>query len=289
MAKNDIPDLKLQNDFSLVQGGPLFQLFVRCRLSTSGLGWLKRRIIFLVMLTWFPLLLLSAHSGQAFGGSVHIPFLQDFETHVRFLVAMPLLLVTELVVHERMRPVIRQFVERDIITAKDRPLFDACIASALRWRNSVFTEIVLIAFVFTFGHAIFFGRTLENISTWFVTRWAPQLAFSPAGYWLNYVSLPIFQFLLIRWLFRFIVWSRFLWQVSRLELNLMPTHPDRAGGLGFLSESALAFIPFLLSQGVLLSAMIAERILYKGAALLSFKPEIAIVVVFLLLLVLGPL
>ncbi|WP_051911536.1 hypothetical protein [Methylomicrobium agile] len=176
-----------------------------------------------------------------------------------------------------------------MITAEDRPLFDACIASALRWRNSVFTEIVLIAFVFTFGHAIFFGRTLEGISTWFVTRWAPQLAFSPAGYWLNYVSLPVFQFLLIRWLFRFIVWSRFLWQVSRLELNLMPTHPDRAGGLGFLSESALAFIPFLLSQGVLLSAMIAERILYKDAALLSFKPEIAIVVVFLLLLVLGPL
>jgi hypothetical protein len=286
---NSTSDLKLENDFSLVQGGPLFQLFVRSRLSTSGLGWLKRRIIFFVLLTWVPLLLLSALSGQAMSGGVHIPFLHDLETHVRFLVALPLLLLTELVVHRKMKPVILQFVERGIITDESRPLFDACIASALRLRNSVFIEIALIALVITLGHSLFLGRVIVNASNWYATGLASELQVSPAGYWLVYVSLPVYQFLLIRWLFRFIIWTRFLWQVSRLKLSLVPTHPDRAGGLGFLSQSALAFIPFLLSQGALLSAMIGQRILYEGATLQSFKPEIAVIVVFILLLVLGPL
>jgi len=49
-------DLKLPDDFSLVQGGPLFQLFVRSRLSTSALDWLGRRIVTFSLLTWLPLL-----------------------------------------------------------------------------------------------------------------------------------------------------------------------------------------------------------------------------------------
>lgn len=289
MATSSTADVKLENDFSLVQGGPLFQLFVRSRLATSSLGWLKRRIIFFTLLTWLPLLLLSAYSGQAVSGGIHIPFLYDIETHVRFLVALPLLLVTELVVHVRMKPVIAQFVERGIITAESRPLFDACIASALRLRNSAFIEIALIVLVFTFGYSLFMERAIVNSSNWYSTSLVPELQLSLAGYWLAYVSLPVFQFILMRWLFRIIVWMRFLWQVSRLDLNLVPTHPDRAGGLGFLSLSVLAFIPLLLSQGALLSAMIAQRIFYEGATLLSFKPEIAAIVVFLLLLVLGPL
>jgi hypothetical protein len=285
---NSPSDLKLADEFSLVQGGPLFQLFVRSRLSTSALGLLKRRIIFFALLTWLPLLVLSTISGLVWGG-VQIPFLHDLETHVRFLLALPLMLVTEWVVHQRLKPVVLQFIERGIITAEVRPLFDACIASALRLRNSMFIEIALIVSVFTFGHSYFFDLTTVKATTWYLSGTAPELQLSPAGYWLAYVSLPVIQFILLRWLFRIIVWSRFLWQVSRLNLYLVPTHPDHAGGLSFLGGSAAAFIPFLLSQGVLLSAIIAERILFEGATLLSFKPEIATFVVFLLLLIFGPL
>lgn len=285
---NNPADLKLPDDFSLVQGGPLFQLFVRSRLSTSALGWLNRRILFFVLLTWLPLLLLSALSGFIFEG-VQIPFIQSLETHVRFLLALPLLLVTEWVVHQRLRPVVSQFIERGIVTAETRPLFDACIVSALRLRNSKFIEIALIVLVFSAGHSYFFDLTSINTTTWYFFSVMPEVQFSPAGYWFAYVSLPIFQFILFRWLFRVFIWSRFLWQVSRLDLYLVPTHPDRAGGLGFLAGSTAAFIPFLFAVGVLLSGIIGERILFDGANLLAFKPEIGVFVAFLLLLVLGPL
>lgn len=276
-------------DFSLVQGGPLFQLLVRSHLATDALGWLKRRISFLILLTWLPLLMLSLVSGQAIGGEVRVSFLYDLETHVRFLVALPLLLVTEWVVHSRLRPVVLQFIDRGIITPENRPGFDACIQSALRLRNSLLIEISLVVLVLTLGHRLFFEQIILNTSIWYAIGGAPELQLSPAGVWLAYVSLPVYQFIFLRWLFRIAVWTRFLWSVSRLDLYLVSTHPDKAAGLGFLDQSAVAFVPFLLAQGALLSAMIAERILYQGTELMAFKLEIAVFIVFVMILVLGPL
>jgi hypothetical protein len=110
-----------------------------------------------------------------------------------------------------------------------------------------------------------------------------------AGWWLRLVSLPLFQFLLLRWYFRLFVWSRFLFQVSRIQLKLVPTHPDRLGGLGFLAGTASAFAVLLFAHGAMLAGQIAGRIFYVGAVLTDFKVEIAVVVGFLLLVVFGPL
>lgn len=281
-------EFQTSDDFSLVQGGPLFQLFIRSHLATSGLELLHRRILFFALLTWLPLLLLSAASGHLLESSVNVPFLYDLETHVRFLVALPLLLVAELLVHQRIRLVVRQFIERGIISAQTRPRFDACIVSALRLRNSVWLETGLIAFILGY-HFIWARLATLDTTIWYANGIASEQQLNFAGYWLVYISVPIFQFLMFRWLLRIIVWTRFLWQVARLDLYLVATHPDKAGGLGFLAGSAAAFMPLTLSLGTLLSAMIAQRIFYENAKLLDFKPEIAASVAFILLIILGPL
>jgi len=103
------------------------------------------------------------------------------------------------------------------------------------------------------------------------------------------VSLPLYQFLLVRWYYRIFIWTRFLWQVSRINLSLIPTHPDRVGGLGFLANTVYPFMPLAVAHGVMLAGPITNRIFYLGAALTEFKAEIVVVVAFLLLLVLGPL
>jgi hypothetical protein len=107
--------------------------------------------------------------------------------------------------------------------------------------------------------------------------------------WYGYVSQPLFQFMLMRWYFRIFIWTRFLWQVSRIDLSLVPTHPDRVCGLGFLSNTIYAFAPLAVAHGGLFAGFIANRIFYLGAALPQFKIEIAILVVFLLCIVIGPL
>ena len=277
--------------FSLVLGGPFYQLFRRAHLSGTGLELLQRRIIVISLFAWLPLLLLSALNGQLLDGAVAVPFLLDVEVHVRFLIAMPLLIVAEIVVHRRMHLVVRQFLERKLIAESARTRFDSAIASALRLRNSVPAELLLVALVYGVGVFIVWRvYTVLDTSTW-QTLPAEDTGrrLSAAGIWYAYVSLPLFQFMLLRWYFRIFIWLRFLWQVSRIDLNLLPIHPDRVGGLGFLSNTAYAFVPLALAHGAVLSGQIANRIFHLGAELLAFKIEIALVVCFVQVLVFAPL
>jgi hypothetical protein len=109
------------------------------------------------------------------------------------------------------------------------------------------------------------------------------------GWWFGYVSLPLFQFMLLRWYYRLFIWARFLWQVSRSELRLLPTHPDRAGGLGLLGGASHAFQFLLMAHGTVVAGVFANAIFFAGAKLPQFKLEIAGVVLVLWLFVLGPL
>ena len=282
--------LRDPSDFSLVLGGPLFQLFRKAHLTGGALELVRQRIIILSLLAWLPLLVLSALEGHALGGNVAVPFLLDVDVHIRFLVALPLLIVAELVVHQRMRFVVRQFLERNLIPKTALPRFEAAIASALRLRNSVLAEVLLIAFVYVVGVLIIWRHYMAlTASTWYAAPTVEGSKLSFAGMWYGYLSLPLFQFVLLRWYFRLFIWTRFLWQVSRIELSLVPTHPDRVGGLGFLANTVYAFTPLAVAHGALLAGLIANRIFYLGAALPEFKIEIAVLVVFLMCVVLGPL
>jgi hypothetical protein len=277
-------------DFSLVLGGPLFQLLRRAHLSDDALTMMRRRIIAISLFAWLPLLVLSALEGQLLGGKAAVPFLLDMDVHARFLLALPLLIVAELVVHERMRFVVKQFLERNMIPESAMTRFNAAIATAFRLRNSVLAELLLIAIVYVVGILIIWRQYFSlDTATWYAMPSAEGSRLSLSGMWYGYVSLPVFQFLLIRWYFRLVIWMRFLWQVSRIKLSLVPTHPDRVGGLGFLSNTVYAFMPLATAHGVLLAGLLANRIFYVGATLPAFKLEIAVVVIFLLCLAIGPL
>jgi hypothetical protein len=171
-------------EFSLVLGGPLFQLMRRARLSDDVLMLVRRRIIFFALICWLPLLVLTAIDGQLLDGSLAVPFLKDFDTHLRLLVAVPLFVAAELVVHARMRPVTRLFLERDLIPDNARSRFDAAIASAFRLRNSVLAEVLLLAAVYGVGVLVIWRHYLVlETATWYATPSADGPRLSPAGIW----------------------------------------------------------------------------------------------------------
>jgi hypothetical protein len=283
------PRLDRTDDFSLVLGGPLFQLFRRSHLTGDALELLYRRILVITLIAWLPLLLLSVIDGSALGGGIKVPFLHAVEMHAKFLLALPILIAAELVVHLRIRPAVKAFLVRGVVPPGEVPRFDAAIASVLRARNSVPLELALVVVVYTLGLWFWRSQTAIEATTWYARPEGGHLNLTPAGYWYIFVSIPIFQFILLRWYLRLFLWFGFLWRVSRLDLNLIPTHPDRAGGLGFLGQSTYAYSPILLAQGVLLSGQIAGRIFEQGASLIDFKVQIVGFVAFFLALVLGPL
>jgi hypothetical protein len=276
-------------DFSLVLGGPLFQLFRRAHLSGDALDLLRRRVVIIALFAWLPLFALAALSGQLLGGA-SMPFLLDVEIHIRFLLVLPLLIVAELVVHERMRHVLRQFLERRLIPEDSLERFHAAVAAAFRLRNSVLAEVLLIAFVYGVGVFVIWPQVgALDTTTWYATPGDGGAQVTLPGMWYVYVSLPLFQFLMLRWYFRMFIWLSFLWKVSRIALNLVPIHPDRVGGLGFLSNTAYAFLPLAAAHGGILAGFIANRIFHLGQKLLDYKAEIAIGVVYVECLVFVPL
>jgi hypothetical protein len=277
-------------DFSLVLGGPVFQLLLRSHLTDDALGLTYRRIIVISSFCWLPLLALSALEGNSLGQTVKVPFLLDVEVYTRFLLAIPFLISAELVVHRRMRFLAKQFIERNLIPENAMTRLDSAITSVFRLRNSVLAEVLLFAFVYVVGILVVWRHNIAiDTATWYATPSADGTKFTLAGTWFSYVSLPIFQFLLCRWYYRMFIWTRFLWQVSRIDLGLVPTHPDSVGGLGFLSNVVYAFIPLLVAHGALLAGVLGNRIFYVGAKLPDFMIEILVLVVFLICVVLGPL
>jgi hypothetical protein len=280
----------LEGDFSIVLGGPLFQALRRAHLSGNVLELVRRRILVLSVVAWVPLLALSAVDGKAWGAEVAVPFIYDVDAHLRFLVALPLLIVAELVVHQRMRPVVVQFVTMGLVRGATRERFDAAIESAMRLRNSMLAEVLMIAIVYGVGILVVWRYYIAlGAPTWYATPEGAGRRLYLAGWWYFLVSLPLFQFLLLRWYFRLFVWARFLWQVSRLDIAYAPMHPDRTGGIGFLSRIGYAFTPLLLAQGTLLAGMIANRIFFDGASLAQFKLEVFTFVAVMVGFVLAPL
>jgi hypothetical protein len=275
-------------DFSLVFGGPLYQMLRRTHLTGSTLRLLRRQVALSVLVCWVPLAVLSLAQAHFLGGA-KLSFFRDIETHVRFLVSLPVLILAEMLVHERIWPVVKRFVERRVITAEQLPKFYAAINSAIRMRNSAIVEIALLVFVYTVGIWTWRHNNALDVASWYASPQGGQMNFTMAGHWFEFVSVPVFQFILLRWYIRILIWSCFLLRVSRLKLHLLPAHPDRVGGLGFLGKSTIAFAPLLFAQGALLSGQIASRIFYNGQSLLAFKLTILGFVILLVVAVLAPL
>jgi hypothetical protein len=276
--------------FSLVAGGPMFRLLRLLRASSPSLEYLPRRMLGSALIAWAPLLVFAALEGKAFGDDTALPLLHDLETGLRFLVALPILFWAEVASHRQLGKVVAQFRAQQMIPQPQHERFDAALRSAARLRDSTLAELVLAAVVFGVGvDADWHKYTGVSVATWYGTPAASGPTLSMAGMWLVGVSLPLLHFVLLRWYYRLCIWGRLLFQISRIDLALIPTHPDRTGGLGFMSLSVNCFVPIALAHGVLLAGWVGDRIFTFGAALMDFKIEIAVLVVLVEVLIIGPL
>lgn len=101
--------------------------------------------------------------------------------------------------------------------------------------------------------------------------------------------MTLFRFLILRWLWRLGLWSYFLWRVSKVKLNLVPTHPDSTAGLGYLEVVHIHFTPLVLAISAIQCASLAEEITSGTTPFEVIYPAFALVLVVDALLFLGPL
>jgi hypothetical protein len=273
---------------SMALGGPLYRRIARLHLLGQFPSSLNRQAILAILLSWVPLAVLSLVQGHFVEG-VTLSFFRDIETHVRFLVSLPALILAEMVVHLRIRPTMKRFVERHLVIPEELPKYYAAIDAGVRFHDSVVSEIALLVFVFTGGMWIWRQQIAVGTASWYSWSQDGHIHLTMAGYWLAFVSVPIFQFILLRWYMKILIWFWFLLQVSHLKLRLLSLHPDRAGGLGFVGASSMACAPLLFAHSALLSGHIASRIFYNKESLFSSELSILIYVLLSVLVALGPL
>jgi hypothetical protein len=273
--------------FSLWCPTPLQRCYRWLHLADDSLELVTRRIFVVAAVAWLPLFVFSAIGRRASAGA-QMPFLLDLDLQARLLVALPLLIAGEVVVHRRMPTVVRQFVERRIVAGETRAAFDAVVGSALARSQSVVVEIALLLCVYTLGLSMPSSTASLTGATWYAQPSEGSMVLTPAGWWYFIISRPLFQFVLLRWYYRFFVWNRFLWQVSRLRLHLIPTHPDRRAGLGFVFGLSDVFAPFLLAHGAMVAGRVANGVVHAGWTLSHYELELIAIPAGAILLVLCP-
>jgi hypothetical protein len=260
-------------DFSLNEGGALFRLGRALGLGDGDTVFVRLGLL-IALATWLPLLLLTAFEGVLWSGPA-IPFLQSLGTHARLLLSIPLFFVAELAFNTRVRDAIRAIVHAQVVPAHALPRLDAALRQAVRWRDAWVVEAAVLVLTAIFIWDGVRSDLPADISTWRTAGGRLTMA----GWWYTAVSLPAFQFLLWRWCARLLIWSWLLWAIRGLDLHLVPTHPDLAGGLGALGVAHVSLAPMNFATSAMLVASYAEQILYGEAAVRDFVLPLAGVVV----------
>jgi hypothetical protein len=285
-ASTQHPDV----DFSLVRGGPPYHLQQKLGLIPQrGLG-IPRRIIFFMLLTWAPIMGWALVNEHLWAAAVSEPLLQHFGVHVRCLVALPLLIAAEAVAEAISRRLFPHFVASGLVTDVTKPPFVESLRRAARLRDSWAAAAVMVALAVLLAWPFRgVGEAVQDDAlSWAVSREAdlPRLGFG--GWWFQCVVRPMFTFFLLQWVWRLCLASVVFWRITHLELQLVPTHPDRAGGLGFLARMPMAFSLVVLAISAVVASHWAHQILYHGAHVTAFTLPLALLVATMLATFLGP-
>jgi hypothetical protein len=286
------PVLSNEDDLYFEHGGPI-QRFVQRLLLRMGVNFTVRvRIVGFLLITWVPLLLFALLEGRALGSSPKESLLQDFGTYARFFLGVPLLIVAELVVGPRLREAGLQFVRGGFIRPEDRSAYNQAIARAAKWRESVLPELIILAIALIGSWTLTFDKLYgEGFATWRSSTRATGggLGISFTGLWYHLIAVPVLQFFWYRWLWRLFIWAGFLWTLSRLNLDLVASHADQAGGLGFLGSAHTSLGIFAFALSSVLSAEAAFLIVFENVDIETLKVPNAALLVVVEVLFLGPL
>jgi len=276
-------------EFSVSDGGALLNALRRIGILGRNQPSLSRRILWMILLTWFPLLILTAFRGEAFPGKVQIPFVYDLIQHARFLIALPIALWAESYVSPKLKSVLQRFFDAKLVPEDDIPRFEKAISFARSLKDAVVIELLLLALSYLYMSLGLQRTLMPGLSSWYQSALGILEPKSPAEHWYRWVSLPIFIFIWLRWIWRQLVWSYLLFSLSRLKLRLKATHPDHAGGLAFISVGQRRFSVLVFAISTIASASIAEEIIFGGARLQSFESELTAFFIVCILIVMGPL
>ncbi len=272
----------------LLHGGVLYRTLHRLGMEPDHVARVVRRAVLVGLLLWLPMAVATFVDGRAFPGTTEIPFLHDVAAYVRPLLVVPLMLIAEPVLASAWRLVGSRFRSRGIIGPDARPGYDALVERGARTVRRVFPELLCLGLALLLSSRLVSAVVATSRDTWYVVASKEGSRMTPAGLWHAYAVHGSLFYLFLRWLWLLSVWYRFLFGVARLPLRLLPTHPDRAAGLGFVGKEIGAAALLAVAWSAALSSVAANHMIHTGMRLPEFAVLGAVLVVFILLVFVLP-
>jgi hypothetical protein len=269
--------------FRLARGGVFYAILRRLRLARDDERDVRRQAVALLAVSWLPLVAISALEWLM--GTLPASIISEPSVHVRLLVALPLFIASEHSLDHRCQVAISEFVHGGF--SEDVGAVERIVEGAARCRDARWPELLLLGTAVVLSQYLLWAHAGSAGLLGEVAGEAPPL--SGSRVWYALVCLPIFQFLLTRSIWHWVIWSRLLWQLSRLRLRLIPTHPDLAGGLGHLSRPVSSLALALSAASAVIASAWSEQILAGQAVLQDFALSCGLLVVLAELVALGPL
>lgn len=277
------PSTAVHDELSLVRGGPFYRLQRSVGLIHPDRWNLARRIAVLLVIGLLPVIVITAISNPSGLRSL----LTDYRVYSRMLLAIPALVFGELLMETRFRTVLRHIREVGLLDSADSEYMAGVIAALVRVRDAYIPELAVLVLLIV--HTATSYQGLIDATPWLAHRVGAELQLTTAGMYTIIVTAPLFQFLLGLAFWKWLLWTYFVFKLSRQRLRLVATHPDEHGGLGFLGLTASAFAPTAFAASCVIGATWREEMLHHGARLMDFKfPALALVGI-VALVALGPL
>lgn len=273
----------LEHGPTLFRGGPFYRAQLATKFIKEGEWNHVRRVVIAVAVAWVPLVLLTAFFNPAGLPSL----LTNYRVYSRLFIAVPVLLIGQTMMESRFQMVVQTIRDAHLLGHEDLKRMEAIIASLLRLRDSFVPEAIVIVLVVV--HTVIGMKTEVDATPWLTYGVRPDIRLTEAGWYAVSVSSTIFQFLVGLSLWKWLLWTIFAFRLSRLDLKLVPTHPDGHGGLGFLGLTPVAFIPISFAAVTAIGSSWRNNILAHGAKLMSFKLDAIVLVIIVAVIALGPL
>ena len=264
------PVATLPEEDSLFMEGPPMLVEARLGLLRPGRLLTPRRCLLFVLLTWVPLCVFTALEGTLLPRPDGIAFLADMGAFARSWIAGPLLLAADLYAGRELSRIAGRFGWMCAISPSAREGFTRIVASTLRLRDGAWLEAAVAGTVLLLVVSMINGLSLSQLPLWHHSAANPE-RLSAAGWWYATVSLPLLLVLVVGWLWRLLLWTRFLWQVARLDLAIVPEHPDRAGGMGFVGYSVRGFTYVAAALGAVVAGAVANQVVHNGLSFTGMK------------------
>jgi hypothetical protein len=238
------------------------------------------RALVIVLVAWLPLGL-DALVRRIVGVPLS-PLDFDISVHTRLLVAIPLVILASYVLERNIRITFEQLYDGHFV---ERRTLDAIAAHADRLRHSRVVDIILLAIAFLLGQSALWGLTGSG-----VVRGVDdpgELEFTRV--WYTAIALPIGQFIHMRFLWSWLVWSLTVVRISRVPISTIAGHPDRSGGLGFLARPILAIVIFVIATSSTLAAAWGTHLVQTHVPVTTYAPMFLAFIFVNIAIACGPL